>query len=197
MSKWQRVPANGPNDRINLAMVKYPTLTQVDHEAADIRTTRRQVRKSLKLRQQPIGPRASTGGVSFILRGFCSDSLSESNSRRLDLIPRSCEHLSFDCLASPPHYAGHRSLMDSSLDVTIAKKQIGPDVEAAIGDTSWPMWSLVPGEDSSSGNVMGGRKLARYVLEAVVYVLEAVVGRCAGWSNTACHFSARQRRCDR
>jgi len=26
--------------------------------------------------------------------------------------------------------------MDSSLDVTIAKKQIGPDVEAAIGDTS-------------------------------------------------------------
>jgi hypothetical protein len=26
--------------------------------------------------------------------------------------------------------------MDSSLDVTIAKKQIGLDVEAAIGDTS-------------------------------------------------------------
>jgi hypothetical protein len=26
--------------------------------------------------------------------------------------------------------------MDSSLDVTIAKKQIGPDVEAAIGDIS-------------------------------------------------------------
>jgi hypothetical protein len=26
--------------------------------------------------------------------------------------------------------------MDSSLDVTIAKKQIGPDVEAAIGDAS-------------------------------------------------------------
>jgi hypothetical protein len=26
--------------------------------------------------------------------------------------------------------------MDSSLDVRIAKKQIGPDVEAAIGDTS-------------------------------------------------------------
>jgi len=28
------------------------------------------------------------------------------------------------------------------------------------------MWFLVPGEDSSTGNVMGGRKLARYVLEA-------------------------------
>ena len=28
----------------------------------------------------------------------------------------------------------------------------------------WPMWSLVPGEDSSTGNVTGGRKLARYVL---------------------------------
>jgi hypothetical protein len=26
--------------------------------------------------------------------------------------------------------------MDSSLDVRIAKKQLGPDVEAAIGDTS-------------------------------------------------------------
>jgi hypothetical protein len=26
--------------------------------------------------------------------------------------------------------------MDSSLDVKIAKKQVGPDVEAAIGDTS-------------------------------------------------------------
>jgi hypothetical protein len=60
--------------------------------------------------------------------------------------------------------------MDSSLDVTIAEKQIGPDVEAAIGDTSWPMWSLVPGEDSSTGNVMGGRKLARYVLEAAALV---------------------------
>ena len=39
----------------------------------------------------------------------------------------------------------------------------------------WPMWSLVPGEDSSTGNVMGGRKLARYVLEAVV-------GRCHKYS---------------
>ena len=26
------------------------------------------------------------------------------------------------------------------------------------------MWCLVPGEDSSTGNVTGGRKLARYVL---------------------------------
>ena len=34
-----------------------------------------------------------------------------------------------------------------------------------------PMWSLVPGEDSSTGNVTGGRKLARYDLVAVV-------GRC-------------------
>jgi len=38
-----------------------------------------------------------------------------------------------------------------------------------------PMWSLVPGEDGSTGNVMGGRKLARYVLEAVV-------GRCHKYS---------------
>ena len=53
-----------------------------------------------------------------------------------DLILRSRGRLSFDCLASPPRYAGHRSLMDSSLDVRIAKKQLGPDVEAAIGDTS-------------------------------------------------------------
>ena len=183
--------SDGPNDRINLARVKYPTWTQVDHEAADIRTTRRQVRKSLKLRQQPIGPRASTARGFFLSCAAFVLILCRKVIRVVpDLIPRSCEHLSFDCLASPPHYAGHRSLMDSSLDVTIAEKQIGPDVEAAIGDTSWPMWSLVPGEDSSTGNVMGGRKLARYVLEAAV-------GRCAGWSNTACHFSARQRRYDR
>ena len=37
------------------------------------------------------------------------------------------------------------------------------------------MWSLVPGEDGSTGNVMGGRKLARYVLEAVI-------GRCHKYS---------------
>jgi hypothetical protein len=38
-------------------------------------------------------------------------------------------------IAFAPSYACHRSVMDSSLDVTIAKKQIGPDVEAAISDT--------------------------------------------------------------
>jgi hypothetical protein len=60
-----------------------------------------------------------------------------------------------------------RSLMDSSLDMRIAKKQIGPDVEAAIGDTSCGRCDpWFPGEDSSTGNVTGGRKLARYVLEA-------------------------------
>jgi hypothetical protein len=50
------------------------------------------------------------------------------------------------------------------LHVKIAKKQVGPDVEAAIGDTSVADGCLVPGEDSSTGNVTGGRKLARYVL---------------------------------
>jgi hypothetical protein len=110
----QRVPANGPNDRVNLARVKYPTLTQVDHEAAAIRTPRRQVQKSLKLRE-PFYP------VPAFVLILCRKVIRVVP----DLIPRSCEHLSFDCLASPPHYAGHRSLMDSSLDVTIAKKQIG------------------------------------------------------------------------
>jgi hypothetical protein len=38
------------------------------------------------------------------------------------------------------------------------------------------MWSLVPGEDSSTGNVTGGRKLARYVLEAVVVLLRGHIG---------------------
>ena len=42
MSKWQRVPANGPNDRINLARVKYPTLTQVDHEAQPVTASARE-----------------------------------------------------------------------------------------------------------------------------------------------------------
>ena len=55
--------------------------------------------------------------------------------------PRS-DNLGFDCLASPLRYVCHRSLMDSSLDVRIAKKQIGPDVEAAIGDTSCGRWVL-------------------------------------------------------
>jgi hypothetical protein len=31
------------------------------------------------------------------------------------------------------------------------------------GTRDRPMWSLVPGEDSSTGNATGGRKLARYV----------------------------------
>ena len=41
---------------------------------------------------------------------------------------------------------------------------IGLGVEAAIGDTSRPDGILVPGEDSSNGNVTGGLRLARYVL---------------------------------
>jgi hypothetical protein len=62
-----------------------------------------------------------------------------------------------------------RSLMDSSLDMRIAKKQIGPDVEAAIGDTSCGRCDpWFPGEDSSTGNVTGGRKLARYVVTVAV-----------------------------
>ena len=74
--------------------------------------------------------------------------------------------------------------MDSSLDVTIAKKQIGPDVEAAIGDTSCGRCSpWFPAKIAALGNVMGGRKLARYVL--------AVVGRWADAADTVYHFSAR------
>jgi hypothetical protein len=55
--------------------------------------------------------------------------------------------------------------MGSPLHVRIAKKQVGPDVEAAIGDTSVADGCLVPGDDSSTGNVTGGCKLARCVLE--------------------------------
>jgi hypothetical protein len=50
------------------------------------------------------------------------------------------------------------------------------------------MWSLVPGKIAALGNVMGGRKLARYVLEAVV-------GRCADAFDTVYHFSARNVKC--
>ena len=48
------------------------------------------------------------------------------------------------------------------LHVTIAREQIGPDVEAATGDTSAADVILGPNEGSSTGNVTGGRKLARY-----------------------------------
>ena len=54
--------------------------------------------------------------------------------------------------------------MDSSLDVTIAKKQSDRMSKPLSAIHHVPMWSLVPGEDSSTGNVTGGRKLARYVL---------------------------------
>jgi hypothetical protein len=48
------------------------------------------------------------------------------------------------------------------LDVTIRQEQIGSDVEAATGDTSVADVVLGPNEGSSTGNVTGGRKLARY-----------------------------------
>jgi hypothetical protein len=48
------------------------------------------------------------------------------------------------------------------LHVTIAREQIGLDVEAATGDTSVADVVLGPNEGSSTGNVTGGRKLARY-----------------------------------
>jgi hypothetical protein len=110
----QSVPAN-----VNLSRVKYPTSTEV--EVADSRTSK---------------PRASTArGFLLSCAAFVLFLRRKNNSLVPDLIPRCGEHPCFDCLASPPYYAGHRSLMDSSLDVTIAKMQIGPDVEAAIGDT--------------------------------------------------------------
>ena len=37
------------------------------------------------------------------------------------------------------------------------QEKIGLGVEAAIGDASWADMILVPGEDSSTGNVTGGR----------------------------------------
>ena len=68
------------------------------------------------------------------------------------LIPRSCEHLSFDCLASPPHYAGHRSLMDSSrLDVTIAESKSDRMSKPLSAIHHVPMWSLVPAKIAAPG----------------------------------------------
>ena len=123
-----------PQRRLNVISCRGPDPNGVP-QSPD--TTRRQDRKSLKLRQQPIEPRASTARGFFLSCAAFVLLLCRKVIRVVpDLIPRSREHLCFDCLASSPHYAGHRSLMDSSLDVRIAKKQIGPDVEAAIGDTS-------------------------------------------------------------
>jgi len=52
--------------------------------------------------------------------------------------------------------------VDSSAGRDDRQKQIGPDVEAATGDTSAADVVLGPNEGSSTGNVTGGRKLARY-----------------------------------
>jgi hypothetical protein len=56
-----------------------------------------------------------------------------------------------------------RSLMDSSLDVRIAKKQSDRMSKPLSAIHHVADGCLVPGEDSSTGNVPGGRKLARYV----------------------------------
>jgi hypothetical protein len=93
------------------------------------------------------------------LRAFC---LKIARRRVPDLIPRSCGHLCFDCLTSLPRYAAHRSLTDSSAARDDRQEQIGPDVEAAIGDASAADVVLGPNEGGSTGNVTGGRKLARY-----------------------------------
>jgi hypothetical protein len=52
--------------------------------------------------------------------------------------------------------------MDSSAVRDDRQEQIGPDVEAATGATSAADVILGPNEGSSTGNVTGGRKLARY-----------------------------------
>jgi hypothetical protein len=100
-------------------------------------------------------------------KGWCIILLRSWKAIRVipDLIPKSREHLCFDCLASPPRYAGHRSLMDSSLDVRDRQETNRTGCRSRYRRyIMWPIRSLVPGEDSSTGNVTGGRKLARYVL---------------------------------
>ena len=107
-----------------------------------------------------------------ILRGFCFASLSESNWRR----PRSYPQVSRASLFQLP------CIIPALCWSQIAHGQFaGREDRQEANRTGcrsryrryimWPMWSLVPGEDSSTGNVTGGRKLARYVLDAVV-------GRC-------------------
>ena len=43
------------------------------------------------------------------------------------------------------------------------QEHVGPDVEAAIGDASCDRCGAWSRRDSSTGNVTGGRKFARYV----------------------------------
>ena len=54
--------------------------------------------------------------------------------------------------------------MGSSAAREDRQEQVGPDVEAAIAMHHVTDVVLGPGEDSSTGNVTGGRKFARYVL---------------------------------
>ena len=56
-------------------------------------------------------------------------------------------------------------VVDSSLDMRIAKKQIGPGCRSRYRRyIMWPMGPWFPAKIASLGNVTGGRKLARYVL---------------------------------
>jgi hypothetical protein len=64
---------------------------------------------------------------------------------------------------------GFRSVMDSSAGRDDHQEHIGLDVEAATGDTSMTDLIWVPGDGSSTGNVTGGRKLARHDSYGVPY----------------------------
>jgi hypothetical protein len=72
------------------------------------------------------------------------------------------------------------------LHVTIAREQIGLDVEAATGDTSVADVVLGPNEGSSTGNVTGGRKLARYDFgRRVIKLLPPLCVRNAGMQSAS------------
>jgi hypothetical protein len=73
-----------------------------------------------------------------------------------DLIPRSREHLCFDCLASLSRYAGRRSLMDSSLDVRIAKNKSDRMSKPLSAIHHWPMWSWFPAKIAALGTQRAG-----------------------------------------
>ena len=59
-------------------------------------------------------------------------------------------------------------LMDSSLDVGIAKNRSDWMSKPLSGDAPILRCDPGAGEDSSAGNVTGGRKLARYVFKSSI-----------------------------
>jgi hypothetical protein len=100
--------------------------------------------------------------------------ISRSPSKRVErtpldipnVIPINYEIAHLGCLPSPARYLAADRSWTVLLDVRITKNRSGWMSKPLPGDTSLADLIWVPGEGSSTGNVTGGRKLARHYFVA-------------------------------